>query len=60
MRFATVYEVTTEGIRVIFYGETIVSNKAYKRLESYIDPQAGDTVAMVQVSGTYLILGKVI
>ncbi len=60
MRFATVHQVVADGIKVIFNGETVVSSKAYKRLASYTTPQVGDKVALIQVSGTYLILGKVL
>lgn len=60
IRFATVAEITANGIKLIFNGETIQSNKAYKRLESYANPVIGDKVALIQTSGTYFIIGKVI
>ena len=59
LKFATVQEITAGGLKVKFYGETITSNKAYKKLASYSSPAVGDSVAMMPVSGTYIILGKV-
>ena len=59
LKFATVQEIVAGGLKVRFYGETITSNKAYKKLASYSSPQVGDGVAMMPVSGTYLVLGKV-
>lgn len=60
IRFATVEEITIDGIKVKFFGETLKSNKAYKRLESYSSPAIGDKVALMKTSGTYFILGKVV
>ncbi len=61
LRFATVQEIVAggQGLKVVFHGETVVSSKAYKKLASYAAPAVGDVVAMVPVSGTYIILGKV-
>ena len=50
----------TSGIAVIhFFGEENPSEKTYKRLSSYT-PAAGDKVLLMKVSGTYVILGKVV
>lgn len=45
---------------VTFDGETIASQKLYKRLASYSSPSVNDRVLMLKISGTYVILGKVI
>lgn len=60
IRFATVHQVTSTGVKVIFNGETVASTKAYKKLASYNNPVMGDKVALIQISGTYFILGKII
>ena len=44
---------------VIFDGENIPSKKKYPYLSSYT-PKGSDRVLMLKVSGTYVILGKVI
>ncbi|SDL20857.1 hypothetical protein [Natronincola ferrireducens] len=55
---ATVFNINAQGIRVTFAGETTPTLKRYKRLSSY-SPTVGDRVLMVEVSGTYIILGKI-
>lgn len=47
------------NLKVKFDGETVASTKVYKRLSSYT-PVAADRVLLVAISGTYVILGKVI
>ncbi|MCK9267853.1 MAG: hypothetical protein M0P14_03955 [Alkaliphilus sp.] len=59
LKFATVQEIIAGGLKVKFHGETVTSTKAYKKLVSYTSPQIGDSVAMLSVSGTYIILGEV-
>lgn len=45
--------------KIKFDGETTTSQKKYKRLASYT-PAAGHRVMLAVVSGTYVILGRVI
>lgn len=45
--------------KIKFDGETTASQKIYKRLASYT-PAAGHRVILAQVSGTYVILGRII
>lgn len=45
--------------KVRFDGESTASEKQYKRLASYT-PTNGDRVLLAAVSGTYVILGKII
>lgn len=59
MRLATVTSITG-GVAVQFDGETTASAKKYKRLASYSSPAVNDRVLLIQISGTYVILGKII
>jgi hypothetical protein len=45
--------------KVIFDGESVASGKSYPRLGSYT-PLANDRVLMLCISGSYVILGKII
>jgi hypothetical protein len=47
------------GIHVQFDGETSPSGKVYKKLASYSSPAVNDRVLLLQISGTYIILGKI-
>jgi hypothetical protein len=47
------------GISVQFDGETAPSSKKYKRLASY-SPTVNDRVLLVNVGGTYIIVGKIV
>ena len=58
MRLATVTS-TSGGVKVRFDGETAPSTKLYKRLASY-SPTVNDRVLLVNVGGTYIVLGKII
>lgn len=49
-----------DGCPVIrFSGETKPSQKPYKRLAAY-NPAVGDKVILAKLSGSYVILGKVV
>lgn len=50
---------TITGGKVKFDGEESASQKTYKRLGSYTLTN-GDRVLLVRISGTYVVLGKVI
>ena len=44
---------------IIFDGEKTASGKLYARLDSYT-PAVNDRVLLVKVSGSYIVLGKVV
>jgi len=56
---ATIDSVTTEGCTVIFAGESIATQKSYKKLDS-VSVTAGDTVLMARVGSTFIIVGKIV
>ncbi len=58
-RLAVVQSVETNGLALRFEGEETARSKPYKCLDSYI-PTVGDRVYIVPVSGTFLIIGKVV
>jgi len=58
-RLAQVTSVTDAGVFLKFYGETTASQKPYKRLSSYT-PAIGDTVAVANINGSFLITGAVV
>lgn len=45
--------------KIIFDGETVASTKQYPYLGSYT-PMASDRVLLLEVGGSYVILGKII
>lgn len=50
----------TSGLpKILFDGEETASGKLYAKLGSY-SPVAGDRVLLAKVSGTYVVLGKVV
>ncbi len=56
---ATVTGKSSGHIFLRFDGETTARTKLYKRLSSYA-PEIGDRVYVVPISGTYIVVGKVI
>ena len=57
---ATVYAVDEdEGLTLIFDGDSSASLKKYKMLMNGKTPAAGDRVAAVKHSGTYIVLGVI-
>ena len=58
-RMATVDSVSEAGVIVTLDGDTEPRTKAYKRVASYT-PASGDRVLLLPISGTYIIMGKVI
>jgi hypothetical protein len=59
-RMGTVTTLASGAPMVTFDGETIASQKLYKRLASYSSPAVSDRVLLLKISGTYVILGKVV
>lgn len=49
----------TNGLSILLDSETEATTKDYKYLASYV-PAVGDRVLIEQISGTYVIIGKVI
>jgi hypothetical protein len=49
---------TLNTAKITFHGEDTVSEKQYSYLSSYV-PKVNDVVLMAQLSGTYVILGKI-
>lgn len=47
------------GIHVQFDGETAPGGKVYKKMASYSSPAVNDRVLLLQISGTYIIFGKI-
>lgn len=58
-RLATVTSVSGGNAVIRFRGDSTASSKTYKRLASYT-PTAGDTVLLMSVSNTFVILGKIV
>ena len=56
---ATVSDVSAAGVALILPGQTTATQKHYKKLAS-AELGAGDTVLCVRVSGTIVILDKVV
>ena len=49
----------TSGLSILLDSETEATTKDYKYLASYV-PAVGDRVLIEQISGTYVIIGKII
>lgn len=59
VKLATVTGSAAAGVYVKFFGDESTSSKSYKRVASY-EPAAGDTVALININDSYLIIGKVV
>lgn len=57
-RLATVSAVTANGVAVQFEGEETATDKEYTVVQSYA-PKQGERVVMLNISGTYIVLGSV-
>lgn len=58
-KLATVTIASGSNFKIKFDGEEVESQKIYKRLSTY-SPQKGDRVLLAVISGTYVVLGKVV
>lgn len=58
-RMAVVTAIQDGRPVIRFSGETKPSQKPYKRLDAY-NPTVGDKVILAKLSGSYVILGKVV
>lgn len=58
-RLGRVDSVTGGLPAILFDGEETASGKLYARLANY-SPTTGDRVLLAKVSGTYIVLGKVV
>ena len=56
---ATVAAVSSGRASLTFDGETTATQKYYRHLASY-SPTAGHRVLVVKISGTFVILGRVV
>ena len=56
---ATVGTATAAGVTLVLPGTTSASQKRYKRLITGEDLTAGDLVLAAQISGSYVVLGKI-
>nr|DAY51561.1 MAG TPA: hypothetical protein [Caudoviricetes sp.] len=57
-RLASITAIDSGGVSVQFEGENTASDKAYTVVQSYY-PTLGDRVVMLNISGTYIVLGSV-
>lgn len=55
----TVGSSNSSGVAIIFDGQSAATAKRYKRLSSY-SPTVGDRILAVKVSGSYVVLGKIV
>ena len=58
LRYGTVKSIVGGRPMIQFDGESIPSQKEYRKLASYT-PAVSDRVALIPTAGTHLILGKV-
>ena len=54
-----VVTATSGGLKIKISGEATAREKSYKRLASYT-PVINDRVLLAKISGTYVVLGKVV
>lgn len=59
VRMALVTAIEAERPVIKFYGENVSASKKYTYLSSYV-PKVGDTVALIRIGKSYIILGKVV
>lgn len=57
---AKVGDVSSLGTRLILPGQTAATQKSYKRLAAAGSLAVGDLVLCTRVSGTYVILDKIV
>lgn len=57
-RLALITAIGSGGVSVQFEGEDTASDKTYTVVQSY-HPTLGDRVVMLNISGTYIVLGSV-
>lgn len=56
---ATIAGVYDDGLTLRFDGETAAAQKHYKRLKSFVNAAEGQRVAVLNIGGSYLVLGEI-
>lgn len=51
--------IANQGINLMIDGETVRTTKRYRHLSSYT-PSNGDRVLILEIAGTYIVLGKIV
>ena len=59
-KMGTVTTLASGAPMVTFDGEATASQKLYKRMASYSAPAVNDRVLLLSISGTYIIIGKIV
>ena len=59
LRLGTVTGTNSSGVLVQLDGEDTARSKRYKRLSSY-SATVGDRVLLAAISGSYVVIGKVV
>lgn len=59
MFLATVAGVNAEGVQITLDGESEPMTKRYKLLQTGQTPAAGARVAVLKISGTFVVLGAI-
>lgn len=55
----TAANVSSEGVRILFDGQTEATEKRYKILNTGVQVASGDRVIVAKISGSYVVLGKI-
>lgn len=57
---ATVGTRTTAGVTLILDGQSEATTKRYKSISTGVTLAAGNRVLVARISGTYLVIGKIV
>lgn len=57
---ATVDSRTTAGVTLILDGQTEATTKRYKSISTGVTLAAGNRVLVARISGTYLVIGRIV
>lgn len=57
---ATVGTRTTAGVTLILDGQTEATTKRYKSISTGVTLAAGNRVLVARISGTYLVIGRIV
>lgn len=55
----TAADVSSSGVKILFDGQSEATEKRYKQINTGAALQAGDRIAVMKISGSYVVLGRI-
>ena len=55
----TVSDVSSDGVKILFDGQTEATEKRYKQINTGVQLAEDDRIVVMKISGSYVVMGKI-